>query len=141
MLVILPRADAAATYRGFSCAAAALATLAALAVTTIAPLVADPRREPDSGADRADPDRGGALLATERYARRIAGPTRRAAIRAGATAAPVAANAAILVAAYAAWPPDVAVLSGLTGSDEPLADTVANTVADNAWVLGTLAAV
>lgn len=137
MLVILPRADAAATYRGFSCAAAALATLAALAVTTIAPLVADPRREPDSGADRADPDRGGALLATERYARRIAGPTRRAAIRAGATAAPVAANAAILVAAYAAWPLGVAVLSGLTGSDEPLADTVA----DNAWVLGTLAAV
>ena len=65
------------------------------------------------------------------------GPTRLAAIWAGVTAAVVAANAAILVVGYAAWPLGVALLSGLAASDEPIEVNVAH----NAWALGTLAAV
>ncbi|WP_104194269.1 SCO7613 C-terminal domain-containing membrane protein [Cryobacterium sp. M25] len=135
VLVILPRADAAASYRRF---AYGLAALAALAVTTIAPI----------GAGRAENltlmlilpilIAAALSLAAELYARRRAvGPTRLAAIWAGVTAAVVAANAAILVVGYAAWPLGVALLSGLAASDEPMEVNVAH----NAWALGTLAAV
>ena len=135
LLVILPRADAAVAYRLFGYGSAALA---ALSVTSIAPIVAN-RAESLTLALTLPLLIAVALsLAAELSAgRRTAGPVRTAVIVAGATAAVVAVNAAILVIASAAWPLGVALLSGLAASDEPMADTVA----DNAWALGTLAAV
>ncbi len=135
LLVILPRADAAAPYRLFAYGSAALL---ALAVTTIAPIVAS--RAESLTLVLILPILIAVMLslAAELFARRrTAGPVRTAAIVTGATAAVVAANAAILVVGFAAWPLGIAVLRGLAASTEP----PAHTVADNAWALGTLATV
>ncbi|TFC81627.1 hypothetical protein E3T24_14890 [Cryobacterium sp. TmT2-59] len=116
------------------------AALAALTLTTIAPLMA--YRADNVTAAITVPILVAVLipLAVEPYARRrSAGPARTAAIVGGGTAALVAAGFAVLVITAAAIPLLVALTSGLAGTGT--GTMLAPIRPDSVWALGTLAAV
>lgn len=133
-VVVLVAPAAGEPHRAFAYGAAALATLA---VVAIAPLVTF--RADDLAGATAAPIlvAAGLALALEFLARRSAGPTRTATIVAALTAAFAAANFALLTGLYAAVPLLGALAGGLSGAGDPLAPPVS----ENLWALGALAGV
>ena len=133
-VVVLVAPAAGGPHRAFASGAAALATLAVVAIAPVATF-----RAGDLAGATAGPIliAVGLALALELLARRSSGPTRTAAIVAALTAAFAAANFAVLTGLYAAIPLVGAVAGGLSGAGDPLAPPVA----ENVWALGALAGV
>lgn len=133
-VVVLVAPAAGEPHRVFAYGAAALATLAVVAIAPLATFRAD-----DLAGATAAPilTAVGLALALEFLARRSAGPTRTAAIVSALTAAFAAANFALLAGLYAAVPLFGALAGGLSGAGDPLAPPVS----ENLWALGALAGV